>query len=58
VEMLPRPKSLITCDGHEACTRLFSFENKNLLPSGGPKNTTGEKKTCLEHLKQFETLIK
>jgi hypothetical protein len=37
VAMLLRPKSLSVGDGHEVCTRLFSFENKNLLPLGGPK---------------------
>jgi hypothetical protein len=45
--MLPRPKSLLIDDGHEACTSLFSFENKNLLPSGGPRNTIEENKICV-----------
>jgi hypothetical protein len=47
VEILLRPKSLNTGHGHEVCTKLFSFENKNLLPSGAPRNTSGENKTCV-----------
>jgi len=47
VAMLLRPKSLSVGDGIVACTRLFSFENKNLLPSGGPRNTSGENKRCV-----------
>ncbi len=45
--MLPRPKSLVALRGHELCTNLYSFENKNLFPSGAPKDTAGESSRCV-----------
>jgi len=46
-KILPPPRSLVTLRGHEACTNLYSFENKNLFPSGAPKDTAGESSRCV-----------
>jgi hypothetical protein len=45
--MLPCPTSLLILGGHEPCTNLYSFENKNLFPSGAPKDTAGESSRCV-----------
>jgi hypothetical protein len=51
-------------DGHEFCTSLSSFENKNLFPSGASKDTAGENRrfvlnTCnnLRNSSQFLQLV-
>jgi hypothetical protein len=38
------PRSLATDGGHELWTSLFSFANKNLLPSGAPKEMVRQKR--------------
>ncbi len=45
--MLPRPRSLVILGGHELCTNLYSLENKNLFPSGAPKDTAGKSSRCV-----------
>jgi hypothetical protein len=45
--MLPRPKNVVALSGHEPCTNLYSFENKNLFPSGAPKDMAGENNRCV-----------
>jgi hypothetical protein len=64
VVKLPRPKSFFMDDGHEFCTSLSSFENKNLFPSGASKDTAGENRrfvlnTCnnLRNSSQFLQLV-
>jgi hypothetical protein len=51
-------------DGHEFCTSLSSFENKNLFPSSASKDTAGENRrfvlnTCnnLRNSSQFLQLV-